>query len=1173
VKKSKGIVGFLMIMAVAFSANATVISVNFSKPGVAGTEMAPTDTAGVIDVAGWVNVNNATPVPNIGGSLVDLAADGGGSFWSRGGETTKLFNGGLRDNKTATGDTYATISDMTAQLAADEASSYNLYVYYKAYSSGGNTGRLGLGALSPLDTLFVGNNSFSEYVVENGTNSPSNYIKYTGLTTNSITMFVEKGANAVYFSGFQIETISDGSSVPTITTFTATPAAVNAGEQVTLAWETTNATSLVIDQGIGDVTGLTFTNIDVFVETDYELIASNAEGSVTSSVLVEMIVGQPNTAFTGALDNDWNKDGNWTNDVPGPDSDATVNGDLAADLGGGSGDAKNLEVGGVIGESGTVSNGSLVLVEALNVATVSNSVGVVDLGSLTVGAQSVVASGIASSGTVDVATLDMNSVKLTMGSGRDSYGRVTTGSASIMDALTMGTASNAVAHFEVLSGDTTHSGNIYTAVGQDSEISMTYPESLLLTGGANFNIGDGNDSAGTLTASSLIFTDKGSDLILCRNGDNSTATFNLGGGKIVMTQTNDFFVGRGVGSSHNLTAADFDITGAIGSFEVGPGTGALTNLFNTTDSVGFLDIRAPFDITAGNTHTVTDLRIGADASGGANMTLTEGAPVSVAHFADSTATVDLDEWISGVATGGTITVASGNNALGSIVATDLLLGNTLLVATGSGSSGTVSVATLDGLGDNSKQVKIVDGGVGSTGTVAVAGNARIDDTWVGSSPEAVGTLTVGGTLTITNGNLYVADGTDSKGTVEVTGASLIREIRVGDAAGAVGTIDLAALTTTAGGLKVGDSAGSTGSATLASLAGSRDLDIGAGTGGINSTGTVTVAGDATIRQLRVAIRDDSKGELTVGGTLTVVKDGNSYFNIGSGDRSHTTVSATTINKIPTNGLSVAKSGAVDAYATVTATDGTLAASKLEVGNGTGSYGLLSIPAGTLNLYDESPTKPGGQVDIGGGANSTGIVEIAIQSFVTNMVNIGTGSNAVGSLTLTGSETLYASELNLGATNSGSFGQGSVTLAGGNLVVTGAVDAATGSYIDVVDQNSAFQWLGRTSTDFEALWAAGALRSNGESVLDGNFAEYFYVNGDTLAETPIGFISIANAVGGVDISWDSTLDQSYNVKTNLNLVFPAWGVYTNVTGNGGNMRVTVPASAGAVFYQVTAPIAP
>jgi hypothetical protein len=368
-----------------------------------------------------------------------------------------------------------------------------------------------------------------------------------------------------------------------------------------------------------------------------------------------------------------------------------------------------------------------------------------------------------------------------------------------------------------------------------------------------------------------------------------------------------------------------------------------------------------------------------------------------------------------------------------------------------------------------------------------------------------------------------------------------------------------------GGLSVGYGSGATGTATMDSLSGWKNLDI--AYANINSTGTVTVAGDAELAQLRMGVKNDTKGTLTVGGTLTVEEINTSYFNIGSGDRSHAEVSATTINKIPTNGLSIAKTGAADAYASVVATNGTLTASKLEVANASGAYGLLSIPDGTLTVH-------GGAITIADGANATGIVEIAIATEGESAVNVGVASNAVGSLTLTGSETLYASVLHLGETNSGSYGLGSVTLAGGKLVLSGADDIADGSYIDVTSADSKLTLVGRTQTDYEAMWATGALRSNGESGLTGKaFNECFYVVGDILAETPISFISIDNGLGGVDISWDSTPGQTYHVQTNLNLVFPSWGTYTSVVGDGNNMTVTVPASAGAVFYQVTAPITP
>jgi Cysteine-rich secretory protein family len=68
---------------------------------------------------------------------------------------------------------------------------------------------------------------------------------------------------------------------PTITYFTATPSTIAPGQFVTLSWSVSGATSLVVDHGIGDVTGLTSTSVSPAQNTVYTLYASNGATSTS----------------------------------------------------------------------------------------------------------------------------------------------------------------------------------------------------------------------------------------------------------------------------------------------------------------------------------------------------------------------------------------------------------------------------------------------------------------------------------------------------------------------------------------------------------------------------------------------------------------------------------------------------------------------------------------------------------------------------------------------------------------------------------------------------------------------------------------------------------------------------------------------------------------------------
>ncbi|MCA1828067.1 MAG: hypothetical protein LC689_14150 [Myxococcales bacterium] len=73
---------------------------------------------------------------------------------------------------------------------------------------------------------------------------------------------------------------------PAIGDFHASPNEVAAGGNTTLSWTVTGATSLSVDHGVGDVTGLTQKVVAVAADAIYTLTAANDGGSVTKTVAV-----------------------------------------------------------------------------------------------------------------------------------------------------------------------------------------------------------------------------------------------------------------------------------------------------------------------------------------------------------------------------------------------------------------------------------------------------------------------------------------------------------------------------------------------------------------------------------------------------------------------------------------------------------------------------------------------------------------------------------------------------------------------------------------------------------------------------------------------------------------------------------------------------------------------
>ena len=102
----------------------------------------------------------------------------------------------------------------------------------------------------------------------------------SGATTGTISV-TTPGGTATSASSFTVGTVTQP---PTITSFTASPAAILAGDSSTLSWAVSNATGLSIS-GIGAVTG-TSVSVSPALTTTYTLTASNALGNVTATATV-----------------------------------------------------------------------------------------------------------------------------------------------------------------------------------------------------------------------------------------------------------------------------------------------------------------------------------------------------------------------------------------------------------------------------------------------------------------------------------------------------------------------------------------------------------------------------------------------------------------------------------------------------------------------------------------------------------------------------------------------------------------------------------------------------------------------------------------------------------------------------------------------------------------------
>ena len=85
---------------------------------------------------------------------------------------------------------------------------------------------------------------------------------------------------------------------PAINSFTATPATITAGQSAILSWSVSGASTVSIDNGVGDVSNATSRAVSPSQTTTYTLTATGSGGSVTSrtTITVSTFVTQPPTA-------------------------------------------------------------------------------------------------------------------------------------------------------------------------------------------------------------------------------------------------------------------------------------------------------------------------------------------------------------------------------------------------------------------------------------------------------------------------------------------------------------------------------------------------------------------------------------------------------------------------------------------------------------------------------------------------------------------------------------------------------------------------------------------------------------------------------------------------------------------------------------------------------------
>jgi len=208
----------------AGAAQATVLSINLTNNDNP-RQIQATESTGVINTTGWNNITATTA--DIDGTVVDITLGGSiatsNTARDAGGDGTDgflaLYEAGLRDNTAGTpGDTFITISDMTAFLTTESATSYNIYAYYKSRVTAVDR-TLGIGTDSSnltTDSTPDGRDisASDSFVALGGTDA--NYVLYSGLTADSTTIYINRGTREATLTGIQIEAVPEPSSAALI---------------------------------------------------------------------------------------------------------------------------------------------------------------------------------------------------------------------------------------------------------------------------------------------------------------------------------------------------------------------------------------------------------------------------------------------------------------------------------------------------------------------------------------------------------------------------------------------------------------------------------------------------------------------------------------------------------------------------------------------------------------------------------------------------------------------------------------------------------------------------------------------------------------------------------------------------------------------------------------------
>jgi len=152
-----------------------------------------------------------------------------------------------------------------------------------------NPANISAGGSSSLDWTVSGATSVSidqgiGSVALTGSRAVSPSVTTTYTLTASSSSGTVNATTQVIVSG----SVPTPTGLPVINSFTASPSIVNLGDSTNLSWNVTNAASVSINNGVGPVGSSGNTFVSPSTTTTYMLTASNANGSLTATALVQV---------------------------------------------------------------------------------------------------------------------------------------------------------------------------------------------------------------------------------------------------------------------------------------------------------------------------------------------------------------------------------------------------------------------------------------------------------------------------------------------------------------------------------------------------------------------------------------------------------------------------------------------------------------------------------------------------------------------------------------------------------------------------------------------------------------------------------------------------------------------------------------------------------------------